>query len=130
MWINTHLHHDVLVIEPRGRITVETEAQFTESVRTLLGAGPQRFALDLAAVPYVDSVGLGAIVQAYTSARRRGGDLKLLHAGPRIGRLLTITRLFTVLKNYDTEYELERSFEADSEEASPAAGMMRVGGYP
>ena len=130
MRINTHLHHDVLVIEPKGRLTVETESQFTESVRTLVSAGPQRFALDLADVPYVDSVGLGAIVQAYTSARRRGGDLKLLRAGPRIGRLLTITRLFTVLKNCNTEYELERSFEAESEEAGPAARMMRMGGYP
>jgi anti-sigma B factor antagonist len=119
MRIDTRCHHDVFIIEPRERITVETEAQFTRTVRTLLDAGPRRFALDLADVPYIDSVGLGAIVQAYTSARRRGGDLKLLRANSRIRRLLTITRLNTVLSTHDTEDEVERSFDSGSEGSAP-----------
>jgi anti-sigma B factor antagonist len=121
MRIDTRCHHDVLIIEPRERITVETEAQFTKMVRSLLDAGPRRFALDLAEVPYIDSVGLGAIVQAYTSARRRGGDLKLLRANSRVRRLLTITRLSTVLENCDTEDEVERSFDSDGEASTSSA---------
>jgi len=114
MRINTRVHHDVLIIAPDERLTIETEAQFTEAVRTLLDGGSRRFALDLADVPYIDSVGLGAIVQAYTSARRRGGDLQLLRTNSRIRRLLAITRLNTVLRTFDTEDELERSsFDAN-----------------
>ena len=91
MRINTRLHHDVVIIEPKERITVETEAQFTEVVRTLLKAGPRRLVLSLVDVPYIDSMGLGAIVQAYTSARQRGGDIRLLHVKHWNRQLLAIT---------------------------------------
>lgn len=129
MRINTRVQHDVLIIAPRERLTIETEAQFTEVVRALLDGGSRRFALDLVDVPYIDSVGLGAIVQAYTSARRRGGDLKLLRVNSRIGRLLAITRLFTVLKVYDTEEAVVRSFDVDRD-AGCAPSDRRLGPAP
>ena len=125
MQIETRCRHDVLIIEPRERITIETEPLFTKVMRALLDAGPRRFALDLAEVPYVDSVGLGAIVQAYTSARRRGGDLKLLHVNARVRRLLAITRLNTVLAICDTEDEVERSFNSGAGES--VARDIRLG---
>jgi len=122
MQIDTRVHHDVVIIEPKERITVDTEAQFIEVVRALLEAGARRLVLNLIAVPYIDSVGLSAIVQAYTSARRRGGDLKFLHVRDRNRQLLKITRLLTVFEAYDTEDEVERSFAAGCEASlsSPA----------
>ena len=116
MRIDTRVHHDVVIIEPKGRITIETEAQFTEAIRTLLEAGPRQLVLNLVDVPYIDSIGLGAIVQAYTSARRHGGDLKFLHVRHRNRQLMAITRLLTVFEAYDTEDEVERSFDADCDE--------------
>ena len=123
MQIETRLHHNVVIIEPKERMTVDTEAQFTEVVRTLLQAGPRRLVLNLSDVPYIDSIGLAAIVQAYTSTRRHGGDLKLLHVRGRNRQVLTITRLLTVFEAYDSEDEAQRSFETDSEASllSPAA---------
>jgi len=122
MQIDTRVHHDVVIIQPKERITVETGAQFIEVVRTLLEAGPRRLVLSLLDVPSIDSVGLAAIVQAYTSARRRGGDLKLLHVRHRNRQLLTTTKLLTVFEAYDTEDKVERSFDADCEASfsSPA----------
>ena len=117
MRIDTRVHHNVVTIQPKERMSVETEAQFTELVLTLLEAGSRRLVLNLIDVPYIDSVGLGAIVQAYVSARRRGGDLKLLHVSRRNRRLLAITKLLTVLEAYDTEDEVHRSFEPASNES-------------
>ena len=116
MQINTRVNHDVVLIEPMGRITVETEAQFTAVVQTLLGAGSRRLVLDLVDVPYIDSIGLGAIVQAYTSTRRRGGDLKFLNVRHRNRQLMATTKLLTVFEAYDTVDEVERSFDAEPEE--------------
>lgn len=118
MQINTRVNHDVVLIEPKGRITVETERQFTEAVGMLLEAGQRRLVLDLADVPYIDSVGLGAIVQAYTSTRRRGGDLKFLHVRHRNRQLLVTTKLLTVFETYDTMDEVERSFDGGVSESS------------
>ena len=115
MRIDTQIHHDVVIIQPKGRITVETDTQFTGLIRTLLEAGSRRLVLNLADVPYVDSDGLAAIVQAYTATRRRGGDLKLLHVKDRTRQLLAVTKLLTVFEAYDTEDEVERSFDANSD---------------
>jgi anti-sigma B factor antagonist len=122
MEINTRVNHDVVIIEPKGRITVETEAQFTEAIRALLEAGPRRLVLNLVDVTYIDSAGLGAIVQAYTTTRRRGGDLKFLHVRHRNRHLLAITKLLTVFEAYDTDDEVERSFDADYEESFSSPG--------
>jgi anti-sigma B factor antagonist len=115
MRIDTRIHHDIVIIQPNERITVETDAQFTAMIRTLLEAGSRRLVLNLVDVPYIDSDGLAAIVQAYTATRRRGGDLKLLHLRDRTRQLLAVTRLLTVLEAYDTEDEVARSFNANSE---------------
>jgi len=122
MRIDTRVHHDVVIIQPKERITVETDAQLTEMIRTLLEAGSRRLVLNLVDVPYVDSDGLAAIVQAYTATRRRGGDLKLLHVRDRTRQLLSVTKLLTVFEAYDTEDAVERSFDArsDASLSSPA----------
>jgi anti-sigma B factor antagonist len=70
--------------------------------------------LSLAHVPYIDSVGLGAIVRAYTSARRRGGNLQLLHVEGRNRHLLTITKLLTVFDCLESESELVKRRAAGS----------------
>ena len=114
MRIDTRVHHDVVIIQPKERLTVETDAQFTEMIRTLLEAGSRRLVLNLVDVPYIDSDGLAAIVQAYTATRRRGGDLKLLHLRDRTRQLLSVTKLLTVFEAYDTEDEVARSFDANS----------------
>lgn len=115
MQIDTRVRHGVVIIQPKERLTVETDAQFIQAIRMLLEGGSRRLVLNLADVPYIDSGGLAAIVQAYKSARHRGGDLKLLHVRHRNRQLLTTTKLLTVFEAYDTEDQVERSFAADCE---------------
>jgi anti-sigma B factor antagonist len=97
MKIAERVSDGVFVIEPQDRLTVETEPDFASYFVRLLEAGHRTFALSLASVPYIDSVGLGAIVRAYTSARRRGGDLTVVHVEGKNRYLLEITKLFPVL---------------------------------
>ncbi|OFV92507.1 MAG: hypothetical protein A3G76_14020 [Acidobacteria bacterium RIFCSPLOWO2_12_FULL_65_11] len=110
MTIEETVRGNVVFIEPKGRLTVETEEEFRGTVRQLLETGWTRLVLNLADVPYIDSCGLGAIAQEYISARRRGGDLKLLNVAGRNHHLLTLTKLVTVFETYDSEDEAARSF--------------------
>ena len=114
MWVNERICNDVVFIEPKGRLTVETEAEFVGAVKRLLDAGRTRLVLNLADVPYIDSSGLGAMAQTYTSAWRRGGDLKLLNVTARNRQLLTVTKLLTVFEVFESEEEAVRSFVAST----------------
>jgi anti-sigma B factor antagonist len=113
MQIGERVCGDVVIVEPRGRLTEENELQFTGTIRRLLEQGRTRLVLNLAGVPSIDSIGLGAIVQAYISARRCGGELKLLNVTGHSHQLLATTKLLTVFETYDSEHEAELSFSAN-----------------
>jgi anti-anti-sigma factor len=53
--------------------------------------------LDLSAVEFMASIGIGVIVQCARSARRRGGNLVLLAPQPVVALVLTKTRIDTVV---------------------------------
>ena len=110
MWMDLRFHDDVVIVELTERLTAETEAAFTSVIRELVDAGWVRLLVSMADVPYVDSMGLGALAQAYTRAWERGGDVKLIHVSPRIQHVLKITRLLSVFEIFDAEVAAVRSF--------------------
>ena len=72
-----------------------------DAVRRLLAEGHKRIVLDVTRVLHGDSVLLGAIMQAYTSAVRQGASLKLQHVNKRFAVLLSVTKLDSVLVKED-----------------------------
>ena len=113
MRIDVRARGRIVVITPKGRLTVETEEHFSDTVRRLVDAGHTRLVLNMADISAMDCRGLGAIAQACVAARECGGDLKLLNLTPRSRHMLTVTKLLTALSTYDSEAEAERSFRLD-----------------
>ncbi len=103
MQVLEHVYPNVVILELTERLTLETEVDLRDAVRRQLDAGRRHIVLDLARAPYVDSCGLGTMVQAYVSAHRAGGSVRLLNVGQRVRQLLTITRLLTVFELYQPE---------------------------
>ena len=96
----------VVVVDVQGPIDRDPGAQhrvLLERLRALADQGYNCILLNVAEVTYVDSVLLGAVVQAYTSAVRRGVTLRLLNVTKRLRELLAITRLDTVLETVESE---------------------------
>jgi len=87
---------DVMIVDVSGKIT--------------LGDGGD-VVLNLGDVSYVDSAGLGEIVQAYATMNKGGGALKLLNTTKRIKDLLSITKLLTVFECHDNEADAVKSFK-------------------
>lgn len=83
----------VLILD--GDITMgDTGAsQLAGRVRRLIQAGHERIVLDVGYVRYVDSAGLGELVQCSAAARTRGGTVTLVNATHRLTDLLTVTQL-------------------------------------
>ena len=66
--------------------------------------------IDLAAVSYVDSAGLGELVQAHSITRNGGGSLRLFNPTKRLYDLLVVTDLVKLFQNYDDEAQALASF--------------------
>lgn len=102
---------DVTILDVDGKMTLGDGAEvLKDKINALVGQGRKKLVLNLAAVPYIDSAGLGEIVRTYTTVSRQGGSLKLLNLTKRIEDLLSITKLLTVFETYDNEADAVRSF--------------------
>jgi anti-sigma B factor antagonist len=82
-----------------------------DKINSLLASGKKKLLLNLEAVPYIDSAGLGEVVRTYTTVSRQGGSLKLLNLTKRIEDLLSITKLLTVFDTFDSEAEAVKSYK-------------------
>jgi len=115
MKIAEYVGNNIVIIEPHGRLTVETTQYFRRVIAKRIDQGWSRMIVDVQNVDYMDSAGLGALVHAYTSCRRRGTRLVLVRVAGRNRELLRITKLLTVFDVYETTLEAERSFSRPPE---------------
>mgnify|MGYP000235541555 CR=1 FL=1 len=81
------------------RIDAAMAIQFKEDMRAETESGPDRVILDLSAVQFIDSSGLGAIVAAM---KQLGGGRQLDLAGPTpmVEKVFRLTRMDTIFNLY------------------------------
>lgn len=103
----------VAVVKVTGDITLNKggDVLLKDKVQSVIQQGYTSVLIDLGGVSYVDSAGLGELVQAYATAKNRGGALKLLNVTSRLRDLLVITKLLTVFDTFDNEAEALSSFK-------------------
>jgi anti-sigma B factor antagonist len=104
MHIDVRIDGDEAVLVLTGRMTIEDNGPLSERVRDLLGEGYRKFVLDLASVSYVDSAGLGEIVQIYVMVRREGAVLRLEGPNTRLVDLPRVTKLLTMFEGDRPEH--------------------------
>ena len=101
----------VTVVDIGGRITLgEGSALLRKTIRELLDEGRTKIVLNLADVNYIDSSGIGELVTAFTTVKKNGGNLKLLHLTKKVHDLLQLTKLFTVFDVFSDENSAIVSF--------------------
>jgi anti-sigma B factor antagonist len=96
---------DVTILTITGEITLSAggDVQLKDKIQSLLQQGRKKILLDLGNVSYVDSAGLGQLVQATVTATKNGGKLKLLNLTKRLNDLLVVTKLSTVFDVVEKE---------------------------
>lgn len=114
MQLEQRIVGQVAIVKVTGDITLNKggDVLLKDKVQSLIQQGQKNLLLDLSGVSYVDSAGLGELVQAYATTKNRGGALKLLGITKRIKDLLVVTKLLTVFDTFDTEADAVASFGA------------------
>jgi len=97
---------DITFLNLSGDITFgEGSDILRRAIRGLLNDGKKKIYLDLKAVVYVDSSGVGELVSGFTAVKRENGKLKLLNLSSRVRQLLTICKLLTIFDIDEAEKE-------------------------
>ena len=101
----------VTIVDISGRIVLgEESAAMRDMICDLLSKGHKQILLNLGAVDYIDSMGLGSLVGAFATVRKQGGELKLLNLPDKVADLMQITKLYTVFEIANDEATGVKSF--------------------
>ena len=94
----------VVVLQLHGHLVFdEGDRVLRDRVHELTRDGRTSILVDLSDVSYIDSGGIGALVQLFTELTAMGGRLKLLHPSWASARVLQITHLTSVFEIFDDE---------------------------
>lgn len=100
----------VTLVIPKGDLDMAVADQLKQTLTEMIDKGQAKIVLDLGAVPYVDSSGLGALVAAMKRARGSGGDIKLCGLQPDVRSIFDMTRLIKVMDVHPTRAEAVASW--------------------
>jgi anti-anti-sigma factor len=103
---------DVTVLTLSGELVLDDgDLAFRKRIHELIERGRLKVVLDMSAVTYIDSAGVGMIVGKLKTIRSNGGDMKLVKLNPRGLRIFGISKLLMVFETFDDEAQAVKSFE-------------------
>lgn len=86
-----------MVVTARGRLILEHGGVLHDEVRRQAEAGARRLVVDLSAVNYIDSHGIGQMVSCHTTLRSHDGEVRFAGLQQKVFRLIEITGVPRVL---------------------------------
>jgi len=108
--ISTRQVDDVIIVDCYGHLIFGDETSLLrQQVRGLLPAN-HHVVLNLRDLTFLDSSGMGVLIELFTSTQKAGGCLKLASLSKHIRDALTITKLVMVFEVFPDELAAAESF--------------------
>jgi len=86
-----------VVVSVAGEIDAGTEEQFRDALTSALSRGALRLVVDLAAVPFMASAGIGVLMGVRRVLADEGGRLALASPHGEVAQVLTLTGVSQVI---------------------------------
>src|ERR1700751_1747755 len=94
----------IYLLALKGRLVLGQESiGLRTMIDNLLSSGATRIVINLEQVNYVDSAGLGALIEMHRKTKAKGGSLKLCNLGPNLRQALEIARLLPIFETCPKE---------------------------
>ncbi len=101
----------IYLLALQGRLALGQESTgLGTMIDNLLTSGATRIVINLEHVDYVDSAGLGALIEMHRKTKAKGGRQMLSHLGPKLKQALDIARLLPIFETCPTEAAAVASF--------------------
>ncbi len=110
MQIQEQKHGAVAVLRPEGPVVNEHAEELKSRLLQALRDNLGRVVLDAAAIPFIDSQGLEALVDVTNEMGRSGQWLKLCAAKKTIRQVLDLTGLSPQFEHFEDTNSAVRSF--------------------
>lgn len=106
------------LIDLRGRLTFFEVGVLRENVARLLAEGRKHIVLNLSALEYLDSSGIGELARIYVMVLKSGGEMKVVGLTRNVEEVLKITHLYQVFPEFPDEETALQSFPASQTDKS------------
>ncbi len=94
--VETTKRGDASMVGLRGEIDVYTAPRLRQAIVDLVDGGERRIVVDMEGVDFLDSTGLGVLVEGLKRAKTNDGDLSIVATHDKILKIFDITGLNTV----------------------------------
>lgn len=99
---------DVLKLE--GRLDASSGKDIKEKVSALAKEKRVNLVIDIGAVDFIDSSGLGSLVASLRSVNKLGGDIKIASLQDPVRAIFELTRLHRIFEIFDDSTAAAKSF--------------------
>ena len=111
MDINVRKQAQVQVVRLRGDLKIgDAVDALRQTMEDLLGGGDSQLVLNITEVPIIDSSGIGLLVRSLTTAKQRGGSVKLVNPSKLALQTLKIVGLVNLFEIFQDEGAAVQSF--------------------
>jgi len=101
----------IFILALRGRLVLGQESSgFRATVDKLLSSGTKRIVINLEHANYIDSAGLGALIETHRTTKEKGGRLTLCSLGPNFRHALESAKLLPIFETFPNQDAAVQSF--------------------
>jgi anti-anti-sigma factor len=109
---------DVSILTLTGPVTIATLFDFQTALRA---PDLKSTIIDFAAVPYMDSAGLGVVLSHWAHTQRHGSKFALVAMSEKVRVILEMTGVGKLMPFYPTAADAERAFSSAANSPSVAS---------
>lgn len=94
---------DILIVNLSGELDHHHAEKIRESLdKQLMDTSIRHLILNLRNLYFMDSSGIGVFIGRYKAINKRGGKVCITDINPQLNRILEVSGLYQILKEYDT----------------------------
>ena len=101
---------DVTIVDLTGHLTSFANGALRQALADLLKQGRREILLNVSDLQYLDSSGVGELVQCYLSVIKLGGEMKVVGLTDKIEEIFKITKLYRIFPEFSDEQAALQSF--------------------
>jgi anti-sigma B factor antagonist len=110
MEIKERQREGIRILDLTGSLIAGEPCQLLREQATADLPSKPKVVLNLVKVDYIDSSGLGMLVNCFSTLERNGGGMRILSPSERDMELMVLTKLATVFQVFNDEQEAVNSF--------------------